>query len=57
MFGSIARPLLGKLFRWGVAHAMEEAQQELAKNPRIQSEMTEVVAAQVTAALKGRLPK
>jgi hypothetical protein len=56
MFGSIARAMLGKLFRWGVAHAMEEAQKELQKNPRIESRETEHVAAQVTAALKGRLP-
>jgi hypothetical protein len=56
MFGSIARAMLGRLFKWGVAHAMEEAQKELQKNPRVISTVTEQVAAQVTAALKGRLP-
>lgn len=56
MFGSIARAMFGRLFKWGVAHAMEEAQKELQKNPRVPSEITEQVAAQVTAALKGRLP-
>ena len=56
MFGSIARALLGRLFRWGVAHALEEAQKELQKNTRIQSATAETVNAQTVAALKGRLP-
>jgi hypothetical protein len=43
------------LFRWGVAHALEEAQNELQKS-RVDSTATEQVTAQVTAALKGRLP-
>jgi hypothetical protein len=51
------KALFGKLFKWGVAHAMEEAQKELAKNPNIPSEATEVVAAQIAGALKGRLPR
>lgn len=51
------KALFGRVFKWGVAHAMEEAQKELAKNPNVPSEITEVVAAQVTAALKGRLPQ
>jgi hypothetical protein len=50
------KALFGKLFRWGVAHAMDEAQKELAKNPNVPSEVTEVVAAQVAAALQKRLP-
>jgi hypothetical protein len=53
MFGSIFK----KLARWLVAKGMEEAQKELQKNPRIVSDATELVAAQVTAALKGRLPQ
>jgi hypothetical protein len=56
MFGSIARAMFGRFARWGVAHALEEAQKELQKNPRVESRDTEHVAAQVTAALKGRLP-
>lgn len=53
MFGSI----FGRLARWIVAHGMEEAQKELEKNPRVVSNITEQVAAQVVGALKGRLPK
>lgn len=51
------KALFGRFFKWGVAHAMEEAQIELAKNPHIESTVTETVAAQVVGALKGRLPK
>lgn len=51
------KALFGKLFKWGVAHAMEEAQKELAKNPKVPSEMTEIVAAQVAAALTKKLPQ
>lgn len=51
------KALFGRFAKWVVAHGMEEAQIELAKNPRVISDVTEQVAAQVTAALKGRLPK
>jgi hypothetical protein len=57
MFGSIARAALGRLAKWVVAHGMEEAQKELARNPKVVSTVTEAVAGQVVAALKGRLPK
>lgn len=51
------KALFGRFFKWGVAHAMEEAQKELERNPRVISDVTEQVAAQVAGALKGRLPK
>lgn len=50
------KALFGRFAKWMVAHALEEAQIELARNPRVESTATEHVTAQVTAALKGRLP-
>lgn len=51
------KALFGRAAKWIVAHGMEEAQKELQRNSRVESTATEQVAAQVTAALKGRLPK
>lgn len=51
------RSIFGRFARWIVAHGMEEAQKELEKNPRVVSDVTEMVAAQVVGALTKRLPK
>lgn len=50
------KALFGRFFKWGVAHAMEEAQKELQNNPRVVSDVSEIVTAQVADALKKRLP-